>query len=309
MGQRTFQRATEADTVSAILNEEPPPISQLSPDMPLGLERVIRRCLEKNPEQRFHSASDLAFALEALSDPAWTMSGAHAIPVEPPKQHRLLTTAAAVMLLLLGGLLAYLWLQPSPGPSVANYVQLTHDGQPKTLIGTDGTRLYLAMGIGSSASFSLRGIAELSITGGLPKKIDVATSADMVPLGLSPDASEVLLIDGQGAPPKGPLSSVSILGGSPRRIGDFVAETAAWSPDAKLLAYTNLGDMFIAKADGTEPRKLVGINGDIRNISWSPDSSDLRFDSSETAGTVGLQIEREVSSRWHWPSSLASWLA
>jgi eukaryotic-like serine/threonine-protein kinase len=295
MGQRTFQRATEADTVSAILNEEPPPISQLSPDMPVALERVIRRCIEKNREQRFHSASDLAFALEALSDPAWTMSGAHVIPVEPPKQNRLLSIAAALVLLLLGGLLAYLWLQPSPGPSIANYLQLTHDGQPKTLIGTDGARLYLAMGIGSSASFSLRGIAELSITGGLPKKIDVATSADIFPLGLSPDASELLLIDGQGAPPKGPLNSVPILGGSPRRIGDFVAETAAWSPDGKLLAYSNLGDLFIAKADGSEPRKLIGINGDIRNITWSPDSSHLRFDSSETAGTVGLQIEREVS--------------
>ena len=295
MGQRTFQRATEADTVSAILNEEPPPISQLSPEMPVGLERVIHRCLEKNPEQRFHSASDLAFALEALSDPAWTMSGAHAIPVEPPKQWRLSSIVAALVLLLLGGLLAYLWLQPSQGPSVANYVQLTHDGQPKTLIGTDGARIYLAMGVGSSASFSLRGLAELSMSGGLPKKMDVATSADMVALGLSPDGSDLLLIEGQGAPPKGPLSSVPVLGGSPRRVGDFVAETAAWSPDGKLLAYTNLGDLFIAKAEGSEPRKLISINGDIRNISWSPDSSHLRFDSSETAGTVGLQIEREVS--------------
>jgi len=295
MGQRTFQRATEADTVSAILNEEPPPISQLSPDMPLALERVIRRCLEKNPEQRFHSASDLAFALEALSDPASTMSGAHAVPVEPPKQRRFLSIAAALGLLFLGGLLAYLWLQPSPGPSVANYVQLTHDGQPKTLLGTDGARLYLAMGVGSSASFSLRGIAELLIFGGLPKKIDIETSADMVPLGLSPDASDLLLIEGQGAPPKGPLSSVPILGGSPRRIGDVIAETAAWSPDGKLLAYTNLGDLFIAKADGSEGRKLISVNGDIRNITWSLDSSHLRFDSSETAGTVGLQIEREVS--------------
>ena len=295
MGQRTFQKATEADTVSAILNEEPPPISQLSPDMPLALERVIRRCIEKNPEQRFHSASDLAFALEALSDPAWMMSGAHAVPVEPPKPHRLLSTATAVLLLLLGGLLTYLWLRPSQGPSVANYVQLTHDGRPKSLIGTDGARLYLAMGVGSSASFSLRGIAELSISGGLPKKIDVATSADMVPLGLSPDASELLLIEGQGAPPKGPLSSVPVFGGSPRRIGEVIAETAAWSPDGKLLAYTNLGDLFLAKADGSEPRKLTSVNGDIRNITWSPDSSHLRFDSSETAGTVGLQIEREVS--------------
>lgn len=295
MGQRTFQRATEADTVSAILNEEPPGISQLAPDTPMALERVIRRCLEKNPEQRFHSASDLAFALEALSDPSGTMTAAHAIPVEPPKQRRLAAVGTAGGLILIGGLLAYLGLKPAQVPTVANYVQLTQDGQPKALIGTDGARLYLAMGIGGSASFSLRGIAELSIAGGQPKKIDVMTSADMVPVALSPDGSGLLMIEGQGAPPRGPLSSVPILGGSPRRIGDFIAETAAWSPDGKALAYTNLGELFLAKADGAEGHKLVGISGDIRNVTWSPDSSHLRFDSSETAGTVGLQIEREVS--------------
>ena len=296
MGQRTFQRATEADTVSAILNEEPPPFTQLSPDTPAGLERVIRRCLEKNPEQRFQSASDLAFALEALLDPAWNMSGTHAIALEPPKPRRLRSIAAAVIVFLIGALLAYLWRQPPQLPTVANfYSQLTHDGQPKSLVGTDGSRLYLATGVGSAASFVVHGIAELSVAGGLPKNIDLATSASMVPLGLSPDGSEILLIDGQGAPPKGPLFSVPALGGAPRRIGDFVAETAAWSPDGKLLAYSNLGDLLLAKSDGTESRTLVGINGDIRNITWSPDGSRLRFDSSETAGTVGLQVEREVS--------------
>jgi len=295
MGQRTFQRATEADTVSAILNDEPPSITQISPDTPLALERVIRRCLGKNPEQRFQSASDLAFALEALADPTWTMSGAHAIQIEPPKPRRLLSIAAALILLLVGGLVAYFWLRPPRVPGVANYVQLTRDGQPKSLIGTDGSRLYLATGVGSTASFSLRGLAELSIAGGLPKKIDVTTSADMVPLSLSPDGAELLMIEGQGAPPKGPLSSVPVLGGSPRRIGDFIAETAAWSPDGKLLAYTSLGDLFIAKADGSESRKLLSVNGDIRNVTWSPDGSHLRFGSSETAGTVGLQILREVS--------------
>jgi eukaryotic-like serine/threonine-protein kinase len=295
MGKRTFQRATEADTVSAILNDEPPRISQLSPDTPAGLERVIRRCLEKNPEQRFQSASDLAFALEALLDPAWNVSGARPIPMEPQRPRRLSSFAAAVILLLVGGLLAYIWLLPAQLPTVANYVQLTHDGQPKSLIGTDGSRLYLATGAGSAASFVLHGLVELSVAGGSPKKIDIATSADMVPLGLSPDSSEILLIEGQGAPPRGPLSSVPVMGGAPGRIGDFVAETAAWSPDGKLLSYSNLGDLFVAKPDGSESRKLVGISGDIRNITWSPDSSRLRFDSSETAGTVGLQVEREVS--------------
>jgi serine/threonine protein kinase len=65
-GTRAFQRSTSADTMAAILNEYPPSISQLAQNTPQGLQRVVHRCLEKNPEQRFQSASDLAFALEAL---------------------------------------------------------------------------------------------------------------------------------------------------------------------------------------------------------------------------------------------------
>jgi eukaryotic-like serine/threonine-protein kinase len=67
-GKRAFQRSTSADTMSAILNEDPPAISQIVRTAPLGLQRVIQRCLEKNPEQRFQSASDLSFALESSSD-------------------------------------------------------------------------------------------------------------------------------------------------------------------------------------------------------------------------------------------------
>ena len=69
-GKRGFKRPTSADTMSAILHEEPEPISHIVSGVSAGLERVISHCLEKIPEQRFQSASDLAFALEALSDPA-----------------------------------------------------------------------------------------------------------------------------------------------------------------------------------------------------------------------------------------------
>jgi Tol biopolymer transport system component len=62
-----------------------------------------------------------------------------------------------------------------------------------------------------------------------------------------------------------------------------------------MLAYTNLGDLFLAKADGTDSRKLLGVKGDILHVTWSPDASHLRFDSSETAGTVGQQLAWEVS--------------
>src|SRR5277367_5009991 len=67
-GKRAFQRSTSAETMTAILNDDPPGISQIVQSTPPGLQRVVHRCLEKNPEQRFYSAHDLAFALEALSD-------------------------------------------------------------------------------------------------------------------------------------------------------------------------------------------------------------------------------------------------
>jgi len=54
--------------MTAILNEDPPGISQIVPATPPRLLRIVHRCLERNPEQRFQSASDLAFALEALSN-------------------------------------------------------------------------------------------------------------------------------------------------------------------------------------------------------------------------------------------------
>ena len=66
-GQKAFQKDSTADTISAILREDPPELSATNKNVDAGLERVVHRCLEKNREQRFHSASDLAFALESLS--------------------------------------------------------------------------------------------------------------------------------------------------------------------------------------------------------------------------------------------------
>src|SRR5450755_484410 len=67
-GRRAFKEPTSTETMTAILNDDPPGISQIAPGTPPGLLRIVHRCLEKNPEQRFQSASDLAFALEALSE-------------------------------------------------------------------------------------------------------------------------------------------------------------------------------------------------------------------------------------------------
>src|SRR6516225_7809705 len=77
-GKPAFRKATSADTMSAILKEDPPAVSQVAPSVPPGLQRVVNRCLEKNPAQRIQHASDLEFALESLSDSSATgVSGVH----------------------------------------------------------------------------------------------------------------------------------------------------------------------------------------------------------------------------------------
>src|SRR5215472_12572877 len=66
-GKRAFKRDTAAETMTAILKEEPPELSGTNPSIAPGLDRIVHRCLEKEPAQRFQSASDLGYAIEALS--------------------------------------------------------------------------------------------------------------------------------------------------------------------------------------------------------------------------------------------------
>jgi len=103
-GKRAFQGATYADVIGAIIKESPPPLSQTVADIPPGLERIVFRCLEKNPAERFQSASDLAFALEALTDTQGTIRppvGVMAAPTRTSWPNAVWFLGAAVVLLIL----------------------------------------------------------------------------------------------------------------------------------------------------------------------------------------------------------------
>src|SRR5262245_42563495 len=66
-GRRAFRGETAAETMTAILRDDPPDIAERAGGVPPALERVVRRCLEKRPDERFQSTHDIAFALEAIS--------------------------------------------------------------------------------------------------------------------------------------------------------------------------------------------------------------------------------------------------
>ncbi|HXM62303.1 MAG TPA: WD40 repeat domain-containing serine/threonine protein kinase [Terriglobales bacterium] len=128
-GKRAFHGETPADTMSAILKEEAPELSETARNVPPGLERIVRHCLEKHPAQRFQSAGDLAFDLEALTNvSAATKSGAQAAVQQASvgSSRRWLAAAAAVIVLAAAMLGLGWWLGRGKGaPPLAEYKQIT----------------------------------------------------------------------------------------------------------------------------------------------------------------------------------------
>jgi WD40 repeat protein len=128
-GKRAFHGETAADTMSAILKEETLELSETARNVPPGLERIVRHCLEKHPAQRFQSAGDLAFDLEALTEiSATSKSGAQAVvqPAESAGTRRLVALAAGVVVLA-GAMLGLGWWLGRKGSAAlpAEYQQIT----------------------------------------------------------------------------------------------------------------------------------------------------------------------------------------
>ena len=113
-GQRAFQKPTSAETMTAVLLEEPAAIPQIAPQTPPALQRIVQRCLEKNPDQRFQSASDLAFALDALSDSGALNATGIAQAVHTSRRSRYTRIAAASVIALIIAASAYIHWHRGP---------------------------------------------------------------------------------------------------------------------------------------------------------------------------------------------------
>ena len=127
-GRKAFARATPADTLSAILKEDPPELEEQSRPIPPGLRRILDHCLEKAPSRRFHNAEDLAFALENLS----TGSTSHAPFTAPfaPKNRRTTWIWAAVAAILLAGSVLLGWYLRG-GPARPNLIRFEIANPPE----------------------------------------------------------------------------------------------------------------------------------------------------------------------------------
>jgi Tol biopolymer transport system component len=273
-GKRAFQKATSVETMSAILNEEPPPLAQSVQDLPPALQRIVSRCLEKKPEQRFQHASDLGFALGTLSAASGTVIAA------PLQVHRYnpwiwiaAVTAAAALFIW--------WQQPPTIPVVEAVTQLTDDGKIKQSgrLVTDGSRIYFDEGTVGSYR-----IMQVAATGG-PTAIIPTRLANFQFSALSQDGS--YLLGGVGDDLALPLWAVPLPSGEPRSLGSIIAQDADLFPDGRIL-YCLGNDVYVAEKDGSRPRKLLSAGGLADEPSVSPDGKRLVF-------TIWTPAHRSIS--------------
>ena len=259
-GQRAFHKPTSAETMTAILNEDPPAVSQIAPGLPPGLQRVVNRCLAKNPEQRFQHASDVAFALEALSD---TGSGTSSPADQLAPSRKWIWVAASAAMLAVAAIVVVWWNRPPAAPVIEAITQLTDDGAPKeSLLVTDGARIYFNEGSAESLK-----IVQVSVAGGETSVVPTGlTNAELS--AIAPDGSALLATVGRTNP--GALWTIPLPTGQPRRLGSIVTNRPNFFPNGRL-AYTIDRDLYVADKDGSNARKILTTPGRGGCIDVSPD--------------------------------------
>jgi Tol biopolymer transport system component len=309
-GQRAFKGATGADTMMAVLREDPPPLSGVDRGVPPALERLVHHCLEKNPAERFQSARDLAFHLEAtsgasapvtsgaISGAAFASPAAVTEATVRARRGRLLILAAA---LLAGGLVGVALdrgLRPPEAVAPPSLRQLTYTGAD---FDPDASRDGRLIAYTSEREGGRRIWLKQYPAG---DEVALTSGPDGLPR-FSPDGTQVLFIRFAGPTPD--LYRVPVVGGEPRKILDDV-QVADWSPDGREIAFVRRrqeGDKVVSGLG------IVGANGDgVREIAreenqaivaprWSPDGRTIAVinrGAENTANTI-LLLSSDGSGR------------
>jgi eukaryotic-like serine/threonine-protein kinase len=273
--QRAFQHGTAAETMTAILREEPPDPDSSAGVVPPGLVRTLRRCLEKRPEERYQSARDLSFALETTLDATGGRSGPQAMVPDRLRWFRApyLVLAAGILIGALGTALT-MARRPTVGPpaETPRFRPLTFDRGTvrEARFAPDGrTVIYAAAWEGNPVrTFLTRTDSGEAVRVNLPdaQVLSVSSTGEMaISLGHTYE----------GWMGEGTLARSPLLGGSPKPLVEHVRE-ADWSPDGAGMA-------IIRRVNGVERlefpigHSLYETSGYISHIRFSPSGERIAF--------------------------------
>jgi len=285
-GRRAFHGESAADVMSAILKEDPPELALTQPSIPAGLDRVIHHCLEKNPLDRFRSAHDLAFALEAAAGGSSTAS-AVAPSAAAPSRRLGWRTIAAVSSLVLGAAIVFVAGRLSRSAvSLAalrpfSFQQLTDTRGIKSgpTLSPDAKHVvYVAEADGHLGLYLLR------VGGRKPTLLTTGSTSDNWQPAFSPDGERIVFRSERDG---GGIFLMSPTGESVKRLTDF-GFNPTWSPDGREIAVSTStffspdsvggpgAGLWVVEVE-TGKKRMVGK--EVRGLqpSWSPRGARIAF--------------------------------
>jgi Tol biopolymer transport system component len=306
-GQRAFKGETPADTMSAILKDDPPELAEAGREVSPALERIVRHCLEKNPEERFHSAHDVAFALENVSQTSQGSGAIQAAP-QPLRAARLkpLLWSLAVVLAAVAGFFVGHRGQNNSAPT---FSRLTYERGMilSARFAPDGhTVVY-------SASWEAKPVRLFSTASDSPQARPLEFENASL-LGISRSGEMALAVGGKVTNHlmvrEATLARAPLAGGAPREVLEQV-RSADWASDGKLAVVHHVGGR--SRLECPIGKVLYETSGWISHIRFSPAGDRIAFmlhpSWPDDRGFVALVDltgnEKTLSQEWEGEDGLA----
>ena len=265
-GKRPFVRDSAAETLTAIIREEPEPVTKLDPKLPALLGWTVQRCLSKDPEERYSSTKDLAKELQGLrTHLSEAVSATDVAGAEVPRHRRRVPywalAAVAALAIAVGLLLGSRFLRPGSPLASPLVVSLSFpvDAAPFTggvnplALSPDGKTLVYS---GSNSGKSMLFVRRLDRD---EVRLIPGTDGAVFPF-FSPDGLEVGFF--ASALAEGRLKKVSLAGGSPITLCDApIPRGGSWGADGTIVfAPSPRSGLWRIPASGGEPRRVTSTN-------------------------------------------------
>jgi serine/threonine protein kinase len=285
-GRRAFHGVSAADTMSAILKEEPPELGGSVADLPPALARIVHRCMEKDPAERFQSARDLAFNLELLARDQSSSTAKAAVARKIPANW--LWPAIAVAAMILAATLGFFsarWVEPKTNAQGFIALKRLTDfvGMEEfPALSPDGKAVAFTADISGTRQVWVR-----LLSGGAPLQVSHDEGDHRSPRW-SPDSASVIYFSPSEEPDgQGKIWEIPALGGTARPIVTSLGAGDV-SHDGKHIAYFRSNqkevELAVADRDGTNSRTIatMGMEYTYSSLRWSPDDSKLGFQRGRT---------------------------
>ncbi len=282
-GERAFKRETSAETMTAILREEPPALSDNGLQGPPELQRILARCLEKSVTRRFQSASDLGFAMESLSGTSSGIpTGTWTAKSGSPSKSRRAWIPWVIVAALLTGTAAWEMTRPPAAPAnpleKAHFTRVTDLKSVEAAISPDGRFVAFVSDHDGPFDVWLSQVGTGHVTNLTQGKAG-PLPGPLRSVGFSGDGSEIWIGGGDVGMR---LRLMLLTGGTPRNFLNEEVVNLAWSPDGERIVYHTFakGDpMFVADRSGANARQISQDRPGMHNHFpvWSPDGRWIYF--------------------------------